>query len=485
LTGRLGPSRVQAAVVAFSVALSMTSPCSALDTEATLVLGWAELDAKAAGPEYRDAASLVPRQLMAALSFARERYLSSEELEAASREKGESGVAAARTAVAEARKKRDIAALSVRDPAKRAADVASEEAALATAEAALAAAIASKEKSGEAPPPPTADSVMAVRSWAEHEQGALVPASGGLAKICAEKNIDLLVHGVIRPKGDYIAVDLALYVAALGRDVWSGTEYAFADGLGELIAAFTRPAAEAVMGRAYARVAFRVSPPVADLYLDGAAFADDGALYFEAGSHVAEARAIGYDKAAAVFDVTPGSDAFVDLSLSERDSTGFSLASDPPGAAVHIDGHLEGYAPVELPGAAYSRVVRISMPGFDDVQVVVRPESQQEDRLVALETADGSSFDERFDEKKTAFYHSLGWFIVSLPVTVISGGLFQTYYQSSQAYAASGGTDADVIDKLNKRFYSSQAVFWASASVSTGLATLAVVKLVSYIKAAR
>ena len=485
MTGRLCPARVKAAVVAFSVALSLPPICSAQDTAASLVLGWAELDAQAAGPEYRDAAALVPRQLMAALSFARERRLSSEELTAAAREKRESGVAAARTAVAEARKKRDIAALSVRDPAKRAADVASEEAALATAEAALAASIASSEHPEEDPSPPAADSVIALRSWAEHEQGSLVPSSGGLAKICAEKNIDMLVHGVIRPKGDYIAVDLALFVAALGRDVWSGTEYAFADGLGDLIAAFERPLAEAVMGRPYARVAFRVSPPVADLYLDGAAFADDGALYYEAGSHVVEARAIGYAKAEAVFVATPGSVAFVDLSLEERDATGFSLASDPPGAAVHIDGHLAGYAPLELPGAAYSRVVRISMPGFDDVQVVVRPESPREARSVTLDPADGSSFDERFDEKKTAFYHSLGWFIVSLPVTVISGGLFQTYYQSSQAYAASGGSDAEVIDKLNKRFYSSQAVFWASASVSSGLATWAVVRLASYLKAAR
>ncbi|PKL26689.1 MAG: hypothetical protein CVV47_01845 [Spirochaetae bacterium HGW-Spirochaetae-3] len=500
MIGRHGPSRIfptgflrdSAAIIAFLVASSMPSPCSAqaavaqkADVSATLVLAWAELDSGGSGPEYRDAATLIPRQLMARLSFVHERYPSSEEIAIATRKKSASGVVSARKAVAEARKKRDLEALSIRDPAKRAASSIVNDKALLEAEDALMIAItASKEPLGDASPTDSGSSV-AIETWADHKKGLLVPLSGGLAAICEEKKVDLLVHGSIRPKGTYIAVELSLYAAAVGRDIWSATEYAFADGLDDLVAAFERPAAQAVLGRSYARAVFRITPPVADLYLDGKIFAGDDALYFEPGSHEAEARALGYAKTGTVFGVTPGSDAFVDLSLQERDSTGFSLASAPPGAAVHVDGILEGYAPLELPGAAYSRVARISMPGFDDVQIVIRPESSGESRIVALDPADGSTFDERFDDKKGAFYRSLGWFIVSLPVTVISGGLFQTYYQSEQAYAASGGSDDDVIDMLNGKFYTSQAAFWASASVSAGLAAWAIVRLAAYIGAAR
>ena len=135
-----------ACIAAVSALLASAAPAEAAPAQAsssTLTIGWAELDATGdddatgVGVEYRNAATLVPRQLMRALAFADLRYPSDEEASAAYDRAALAAEEKARKAVADARAKRDLAALAVRDSAKRARDVAEAEAAIRKAEAAL------------------------------------------------------------------------------------------------------------------------------------------------------------------------------------------------------------------------------------------------------------------------------------------------------------------------------------------------------------
>ena len=117
--------------------------------------------------------------------------------------------------------------------------------------------------------------------------------------------------------------------------------------------------------------------------------------------------------------------------------------------------------------------------------MIVRPQDLLEDRTVVLAPSDGRSFDERFGGGKDVFYHSLGWFVLSLPVTALSGGLFQTFFQTATVYKDSGGSDPSVISRLETGYYSSQAVFWGSAALSAGLAINAAFRLAQYIRSTR
>ncbi|MCP5454011.1 MAG: hypothetical protein H7A27_08540 [Spirochaetaceae bacterium] len=484
-----------ARIVAVSATLAPAALASAQAASGTavsssaLTIGWAELavpggDASSGGvAEYRDAAVLVPRQLMRALAFADLRYPSEEEAGATATRAALGAEEKARKAVSDARAKRDLAALAVRDPAKRARDVAEAEAAVRKAESALELLLATDPTDSR----PDADASADIRSLSialssANSGDALLPVALDPASLCKEKKLDLLVYGSLRARGSYLAVDLSLYVASLGRSVWSETRYAYSDGLGQAVAAFTRPLSEAVIGRPYARVGFRLEPPDADLYVDGQAVSEGSLLYFEPGPHEAVAKATGFERAARPFDVALGEDLFVDLSLDAQASVGWTLSTAPEGAAIHLDGIRLGYAPQALPGSAFPRLIRVSMPGFEPVQLIHRPEALIDDLTVVLEPADGLSFDERYDRRKDAFYRSLGWFVSSLPLTVLSGGLFQTYYATAQAYYESGETDADVIERLDSAFYASQTVFWASAAVTAGCAVWAVVRLVAYIE---
>ena len=477
---RIRPFAVSLLIV---LPFALATPVFAQNAPQGLVLAWAELDSTELADEYRNVAALVPRQLAVALSFVDKRYPDEEEYDRASLKSAATSIESARVTLAQARQKRDLVALSVRDSSKRASDLAGADAAIAVAEASLAKAldVASKLTPADA----GSTDAVPLSLWPENAAGKLLPVVTDPAVVCAENKVDVLVYGSARFSGGFIGVDLSLYVAALGRDVWSGTDHAPPDWVDGMVEAFVRPIAEAALGKSYALVRYRVSPPDANLTVDGEAFTEAISMFHEYGMHLAKASAPGFLEASSSFLVEPGKDVLVDLSLQPADAVGFSISTDPPGAAVHIDGVDAGLTPAAIEAAAFTRVIRLSKPGFEDVQLIVRPRDLLEDRTIALLPSDGRTFDERFGVEKDAFYHSLGWFVLSLPVTALSGGLFQTFFQTATLYRNSGGSDQTVISRLETGYYSSQAVFWGSAAVSAGLALNAAFRLAQYIRSTR
>jgi len=457
-------------------------PCHAQATVATLTVAWAEFAAPTASDALGTVAVLVPRQLASSLAYVTTRFMTAEETAAVGKRQAAELLESARTSVAKARAARDLVALSTTDPARRAASLVTADDAVDKAELALAVLLESAPH--DSPPPATP---VPLNMLVADTNGKLLQASGNPAQTCASGKVDILVHGSVRMVGSFIAIDAALYLASVGRDVWTATEYAAADGIDVAVAALARLLAEAMLGRPFALIRYAVTPVNAELAIDGMAKRDAIDLFFDAATHDASAHAPGYLPRSVKFYVEPGNDRTVTVSLDPLEAVGFNIATDPAGARVHVDGALIGSAPVAIPAAAYPRVGRISMPGYEDVQIIIRPDVILDDRNIIMVPSDGLAFDARFDTAKDRFYRSLGWFVVSLPLPVLSGGLFQTYYQTASQYAVDHPSSPDpaVIDSLNTRYYGWQAAFWASTAVSAGLAINAVIALISYIHTAR
>lgn len=475
-----GPAAALLVFVAFSA-----MPCRAQTTSAVLTVGWSEFAADAASSALDMVGVLVPRQLAASLGYVTVRYASAEEAATSSRRDAEKKLLSAREAVATARRARDLVALATVDAARRTADLATAEAAVAKAERSLAALV---EASGsDAQPPLSMAAPIALKMSVSDATGTLPKAPADPGRTCTDKKLDMLVHGSVRMVGSFIAVDAALYLASVGRDVWRATEYAAPDGIDAAIAALARPLAEAMLGRPFSLVRYAVAPVTAELVVDGKDQPGATDLFFDSGTHQVMARAPGYSPTSISFDVEPGTDLTVDLALEPLDAVGFAVTSVPAGALVHVDGEPIGSTPVDVPAAAYSRVGRISMAGYQDVQIIIRPEALLDDSNIAMVPSDGLPFDVRFDKSKDRFYRSLGWFVVSLPLPVLSGGLFQTYYETANQYLADNPSSPDpaVVASIDARFYGWQAAFWTSAAISAGLAINVVLALIAYIGSAR
>lgn len=486
-------SRGSPVAVVLALAAFFPGPCHAQAAAATLTVAWSEFaaataTATAAASDTLDAvAVLVPRQLASRLSYVTTRFITPDEMAAANDRQAVEQLESARDSVAKARAARDLVALSTADPALRAASLATADAAVGRAERSLADLLGSARPDSTLTDSTPAATRMPLTMLAADGSGKLLAASDNPAQSCASSKADMLVHGSVRMAGSFVAIDAALYIASIGRDVWQATEYAAADGIDGAVAALARPLAEAMLGRPFALVRYTVSPVNAELAIDGTVRSGAFDLFFEAATHDASGRAPGYVPRSVKFYVEPGDDRTVAVSLDPLEAVAFNIASDPAGARVHVDGALIGSTPVEVPAAAYPRVGRISMPGYDDVQIIIRPDVILDDRNFIMVPSDGSAFDARLGTAKDRFYRSLGWFVVSLPLPVISGGLFQTYYQTASQYVIDHPSSPDpaVIDSLNTRYYGWQAAFWASTAVSAGLAINAVMALISYIHTAR
>lgn len=468
------------------------TPCSGQQPDQPLVVGWAQLDDSGLEGSYLHATVLLPQELMRSLAFITVRYPSKQEFKASQEKTRVSAQEAASLAVAAARKRRDFIALTVRDEAKRAAELLAAEGAVQVAEAKRAELLSSLGPAAAKETITTPDSgdspgSVPVVVWPKHASGSLVDQVRDPAATCEKEQIDVLIYGSAGLAGNFIYFDISVYLAALGEVVWQGREYASPDGLDLAAASLTRPVAQAVMGRPYAMVTYSVQPPTATVSVDGKPVDTAYELFLEDGEHELQAAAVGYKPAMIPFSVQTGTDSVIPLALEMRPAVDFAISSEPPGAAVHIDGELAGVTPLAIAGTGYPRIARSSLPGYQDVQLVMKPDTLLEDIHIRLMPSDGLSFNERFDASKDRFYTSLGWFVLSLPVTVISGGLFQTYFDASAAASElyGGSIDPDVENSLNTGFYSTQTIFWVSAAASIGFAVNAVIRFVSYINSAR
>lgn len=449
-----------------------------LEAQETLTIGWAELDTTALDAEMSRLGVLLPKALMKASSFISERYVPPKEALAGARTILNIDLEKAKDAVASARRKRDLVSISTRDPAKRASELRIAQANLEKSQTALNELLLRHSNLPDVIVSPLASLLL----WKEHQDNKLLPPVGVAALVCAENKLDILVYGKLETVGPYLSVDLILYVAATDEEVWKVTDYAALDDLDGLVTSLERPLATALAGRAYGRALFNIKPAIAEILVDGKSYPTNSPLFYTQGSYVATVSAAGYRTASIRFAIVPGSDTIVGLQLTPIQTTPFFVESFPSGATLYLDGAPFGVTPIEMAGASYPRVITARMDGFDDLKLVVRPGFDMERVVLDLQASDGFKYTDRFEMAKSAFYQSLGWFIVSLPLTVLSYGTFNSYL----SLAPLRDTVSEQTEKtLTLYYYGSQTVFWLSAAVSATLGTNTIIRLVRYIKAAR
>ncbi|HAE21497.1 MAG TPA: hypothetical protein DCG47_04120 [Spirochaetaceae bacterium] len=482
-----------------------------------LTVGWSELDATQAPPQYGYLASSLPLLLRDATLFAGVRFLSTHEEALLAGRSREGELAAAHKALLEALQKRDAIALQVRDPDRRRQELRLAENALSTARkrydelslkgrydsgisharesmapdegASQEAGTATVASGASAAAVASATPARLLAPWKSTDGRNLLPAQGSLsttaelAMLCAARGIDYLFYGSVKSAGGFLNLELALYSAALRDTIWRSVEYVAPDALDGLAELFIRPAAGALMGTSYARLFLETEPPNTAIRSEKGTAIVQGQLFFEESLMRLTLSAPGYDTEFVPLLIEPGSDFRLKAALNKRQRARFTIDSDSPGASVYLDGLFLGTVPLELEGFADTKVLRLTAPGKSELQLPLQGSPVSGSLILPALEELGIGYKARLSEAKDQFYDALGWFVVSLPVSVLSFGSFRMYYDAGAA-AAPIISDPEAIDSLNTRYIVSQSLFWTSSAVSAGLAVNAVIKLIRYIRAA-
>jgi len=421
------------------------------------------------------AAGTVPALLLAALIDLPEHRYSIEAAGARAIRLAAASRVAADRALAEARSRLDRLAISPSSgPAER--KRLEEALVLATANAET----ASAEESEVAVPP-----AKPVAFHGANASLSPVPLKSSVAELATAEKLDMVVSGSVRRVGDYLAFDIVAWDRDLGAAVAKVVDYSAPDDLEALVERVLPALRAAIAGEAVRRVAIGTEPPDAAVSIIDPAGGErllarsERVVYlYGPAERTVVARAPGFETLTLSL-AGAGDDERLLLSLKPvPQGPGLLLDSVPSGATVYIEGMKAGIAPLEVAQAPFPRLAEFRLEGYRPASFVLEPGQREapEPRLVP-ETA---VLPVTMEARRDSFYESLGWFVASLPLSVLSWQVYRSYYDAA---LLAGGSDP-AYARLSFAAGASGVAFAASAGISVSLAGFSAFRLWHYIRSA-
>ncbi len=319
---------------------------------------------------------------------------------------------------------------------------------------------------------------LVAQLWDGYSKGRLIDApTAGLDQAAKSANVDLLVTGTVAIRDGYATVGLDGYDADLGREVFSWKDFCSVDDPGPLADEFAKRLERWTAGRNFARLDIRLSPASAELVVDGTPFEGTPPILYAYRRKTLHlyASAAGYSPGSIDVALEPGDEKSVDLKLEPLATGSVSLTTTPGEAQISVDSLPLGQSPITIPLDGSRRIVTAQAKGRES-QTLVLPPSGESDLHIDLRPTDGLGPKGRILAAKDSFYQSLGWFVLSIPVTSLSLGVYNGY---SEAYSRSGDPS------LLSSGYVSYAFLWAAAAATGVTFTFMITHLIKYLASAR
>ncbi|MBU8912711.1 MAG: PEGA domain-containing protein, partial [Spirochaetales bacterium] len=177
----------------------------------------------------------------------------------------------------------------------------------------------------------------------------------------------------------------------------------------------------------------------AAIFVDGelVGFRQASARYLSPGDVAIEVTATGYPTERRTARVTDRQTTEVVFQMEPVVRHVVRIESAPAGADVYADSVWAGRTPFELSVSDAPLVVRLRRDGYLESRFVLTSDSP--DRVARALLPGSLSWAEEIAQKRDGFYRSLTWFVLSVPVTIILDGAFQSIesaYPSDDVYAA-------------------------------------------------
>lgn len=314
----------------------------------------------------------------------------------------------------------------------------------------------------------------ATKLWDGHAKGQLIDIpTSGLSTAAKAAAVDLLVTGTVSFQSGYAIVTVHGFDAILEQEAFAWKTFCAVDDPAPLASDIARRIELWVAGRAFARVEVTLIPASAELLVnDELQERKSPILYFyQEGRVRLEATASGYSPRVLDVDLAFGDRKALKFSL-EPTATGIvNLITDPPGASISLDSVPIGQSPISIKLDG-SRGIATASAKDHEPQNIVLPSSGESDLNIRLQPSDSLGPSGRLSAAKDRFYESLGWFVLSIPVTTLSAGVFGGY---DEAYARSGDSSIFV-----SRNVAGTALI--AAAIATGVtATFMVIRLIKYL----
>lgn len=321
--------------------------------------------------------------------------------------------------------------------------------------------------------------------FAGSEDG-LFSESADPARTVREEDLDALVYGSLEPIGEYLHLKMAVFSGAQGRDLGSVSLTALPEELTTLLHELEDELAALVLGREVARV--RISPGRQDV----AVFLDDELLgygnveqrFLSPGLYKVRIQGRNLPSQTRQVSLDAGDREELVFELDPVETRGIILESLPSGADVYSDSVWLGRTPLRVELGESNEHIVLLRDGFYRSQLILGATSSdviQRD----LELNRGSEA-ALIEQRRNAFYTAFGFFVLSVPVALLSNGVYENLSTMvpPNGTQAPGLSDAEA-DHLRRQRDIAYYTTWGGVGLSAGLFVTSAIQLGRYIRAAQ
>jgi PEGA domain len=255
----------------------------------------------------------------------------------------------------------------------------------------------------------------------------LAPDEEALEEIALDANLDLLIWGVVEEIRGYLKVDFYAYSPyGAGIDLGEAGTVALPSDIGQESEIIAGEIAAALLGRPWGSVFVRTDVNDAAILVDGvlAGFRQASARYLIPGDVTIEVVANGYRTQRQVVTVTDRQTTSLTIDLEQILDRVVRIESAPADADVYVDSVWSGLTPLDLSVPYGPVVVRLRREGYLESRFVI--DSDSPDRIARALLPDSVVWADELQEKRDGFYRAMTWFVVSVPVTLILNGVYQS-----------------------------------------------------------
>jgi len=319
--------------------------------------------------------------------------------------------------------------------------------------------------------------IVKVNLWSRHNSGEFIPDSTDPAYVCVREKLDYLIRWEIAEIDSFFRIRMESWNAALCRSDFSYTTYCPRDDVSAVADELAYAITLASLAQPSAYIVLSVEPLDARVFVDERQLASGSKRLrvYEEREYKISAEATGYRKAEITVKPVFGKSSEIALKLEPVRETEALVMSNPEGASLYLDGIWIGTTPASIPLVGMPRVALLQYPGYEDLFEVVNPDKNAELSFTLEKLNEGaSSF---FTKRKENFYHALGLLVVSLPVSIVTYGL---YNQNAMLYLEDPGNA--VFSRRNDITF---GCFVATAGISGALFVNATIQLIRYVRSAR
>ncbi|MFW5826271.1 MAG: PEGA domain-containing protein [bacterium] len=264
--------------------------------------------------------------------------------------------------------------------------------------------------------------------WDGHAEGRLLAEvdEESVADLAEEEDLDLVLWGEVEEIEGYLAIDVIAFHRFLETNTPAGGTIARPEEVGLDARPVARETAGILLGRPYASLEVVASVDDAAVFVDGQllGYGRVSAPFLEPGEHGVRVVADGYVPVERAVTLETGERVVETVDLETGVERVVRIQSSPAGADVYADSVWVGRTPLEHRFPPEPTIVRLRREGHLESRFVVDTASPPVINRALL--SDSIDWSEELVSERDDFYQALTWFVVSVPVTLLLRGGYQS-----------------------------------------------------------